>query len=112
MDTFQILIFLTILILLIVLFLIVYKNHENFAINPLLFLDKKGTEYDDIDKMRKFRESRRVRNKEYCILEKKPFTKHLKISKMPYVKYVNYPLTRRVSDLLPQYKEHRPHAQY
>jgi hypothetical protein len=108
MDTFQILILLTIiLILLVILLLLFYKHQEKFIVNPILFTGNYNEE--DIQKMRDYRDCQGVRNKEHCILKQKPFTKHLKISRMPYKKYVNYQLTRRASDLLPQYKEPRPH---
>jgi hypothetical protein len=109
MDTFQILILLTvILILMVILLLLFYKHHEQFIVNPILFT---GNDYDQeaVKKMRAYRECHGARSKENCILKKKPFTKHLPIKKLPWVKYVNYQLTRRTSDLLPQYKEPRPH---
>ena len=108
MDSLPILILLTIiLILLVILLLLFYKHREKFIVNPLLFTGKNPDE-KDIQKMRAFRECNRVRNKEHCILSKKPFTTHLAIKKLPWVKYVNYQLTRRVSDLLPQNKPFRP----
>ena len=108
MDTFPILILLTIiLILIVILLLLFYKHHEKFTINPILFTGNYND--SDIQKMRDYRDCHGVRNKEHCILKKKPFTKHLPIKKLPWVKYVNYQLTRRTSDLLPQYKEPRPH---
>ena len=104
METFPILILLTIiLILIVILLLLFYKHHEKFIVNPILFMGK-ASDDTDIQKMRDYRECHGARSKEHCILKKKPFTKHLPIKKLPWVKYVNYQLTRRTSDLLLQSK--------
>ena len=100
---------LPIIILLLLLLFISFKHYEKFIVNPTSFTDIETK--DTIERMRKFRECQNVANYDHCILDlnRKSFHTHNPLKKLPYRKYVNYRLTRRASDLLPQYKEPRPH---
>ena len=100
---------LPIIILLLLLLFISFKHYEKFIVNPTSFTDIETEK--TIEGMRKFRECQKVANYDHCILDlnKKSFHPHIPLEKLPYRRYVNYRLTRRVSDLFPQYKEHRPH---
>ena len=97
------------IILFIILLILILKHREMFIVNPSLFFGKKEADSKDIQDMRKFRECHGVSNKVNCILKKRPFIKKRTIEKVGFKKYVNYRVTQRASDLLPQKKPNRPY---
>ena len=96
------------IILFITLLILILKHKELFIVNPKFFFGKKNPSNDDIKDMRKFRECHGVTNKEYCMLGKRTFIKKPEIRRVGFKKYVNYQVTQRASDLLPQKKPNRP----
>ena len=97
------------IILFVTLLILMLKHREMFIVNPKLFFGKKDPTNEDIKDMRRFRECKNVTNKVQCILRKKAFIKKPVIRKVGFKKYVNYEVTQRASDLLPQRKPNRPY---
>ncbi len=96
------------ILLLITLLILILKKNELFIVNPKFFFGKKNPTEQNIKDMRAYRDCHNVSNFDYCIHDKRSFIKKPEIRKAKFKKYVNYQLTQRASDLLPQKKPNRP----